>query len=221
MVNVKGWPPPAKEKGFIFDPSLVLYLPLYELDGAKFQSKDAYGHLCAVTDNIWTPGGGSFNGTSSKILITYSTAFVFPNAITVELWLKPIGATGDYGRYVGQNSGWFLGQQIADETNARWEIGGGDILNSGVGRVTVGSFNHIVGTYDKVDKTIYVNGSQVATKKLAVGISTNTNTIDISYDGGTTTRWVQGIFGEVRLYNRALTPAEVQHNYLATKGRYA
>ena len=29
-----------------------------------------------------------------------------------------------------------------------------------------------------------------------------------------------GLIGEVRIYKRALTPLEVQHNYLATKGRY-
>ncbi len=47
---------------FRYDPSLVLYLPLYELDGASFMSKDAYGHLCTVTGALWTPYGRIFAG---------------------------------------------------------------------------------------------------------------------------------------------------------------
>ena len=31
---------------YIFDSSVALYLPLCELDGTSFQSKDAYGHMC-------------------------------------------------------------------------------------------------------------------------------------------------------------------------------
>jgi len=45
------------KRDFIFDPSLVLYLPLYQLDGWAFMSRDAYGHLCSVTGAKWTPQG--------------------------------------------------------------------------------------------------------------------------------------------------------------------
>ena len=40
--------------GFIFDPSLVLYLSLWKLDGDSFMSKDAYGHLCTVTGALYS-----------------------------------------------------------------------------------------------------------------------------------------------------------------------
>ena len=36
---------------------------------------------------------------------------------------------------------------------------------------------------------------------------------------GTAELW-NGLIDEVRIYNRALTPLEIQHNYLATKWRY-
>ena len=52
---------------FIFDPSLVLYLPLYQLDGASFVSKDAHGHLCSVTGALWRPNGRWFDGTDDTI----------------------------------------------------------------------------------------------------------------------------------------------------------
>ena len=52
---------------FIFDPSLVLYLPLYQPDGASFASRDAYGHLCTVTGALWTPQGRTFDGADDII----------------------------------------------------------------------------------------------------------------------------------------------------------
>ena len=52
---------------FIFDPSLVLYLPLHQRDGSSFMSKDAYGHVCTVTGAVWTPEGRLFDGVDDYI----------------------------------------------------------------------------------------------------------------------------------------------------------
>lgn len=38
----------GEPEGFILDPRLVLYLPLWKLDGASFADHSAYGHLCTV-----------------------------------------------------------------------------------------------------------------------------------------------------------------------------
>ncbi len=45
------------------------------------------------------------------------------------------------------------------------------------------------------------------------------NTDSVKIGGGERETWL-GIIGEVRVYNRALTAAEIELNYLATKGRY-
>ncbi|MDO8687497.1 MAG: hypothetical protein Q7K41_02790, partial [Dehalococcoidales bacterium] len=52
---------------FIFDPSLVLYLPLYEPDSSSLMSKDAYGHLAAVTGATWGTLGRTFDGSDDQI----------------------------------------------------------------------------------------------------------------------------------------------------------
>jgi len=55
---------------FVFDPSLELYLPLYELDGSSFMSKDACGHICLVTGALWGSQGRTFDGGDDYIDIT-------------------------------------------------------------------------------------------------------------------------------------------------------
>ena len=42
---------------FIVDPYLVLHLPLSELDGKSFMSRDAYGHLGAWVTTIRRDAG--------------------------------------------------------------------------------------------------------------------------------------------------------------------
>ena len=77
---------------FIFDPSLVLYLPLYELDGASFMSKDAYGHLCTVTGATWTPRGRSFDGTDDHIALPQAAYQVAGDGddLTILIWYEQL-----------------------------------------------------------------------------------------------------------------------------------
>ncbi len=78
----------ADPKDFIFDPYLKLYLPLYELDGASFMSRDAYGHLCTVTGAFWTPRGYSFDGGRDYINAGSHSVFTLGTLDwTFEFWV--------------------------------------------------------------------------------------------------------------------------------------
>lgn len=71
----------------IIDPSLVLYLPLHELEGDSFMSRDGYGHLCTVTGALWRPDGRSFDGIDDFIsLPDFSTDFT--DEATIIAWVK-------------------------------------------------------------------------------------------------------------------------------------
>src|SRR3990172_2979813 len=54
---------------FVCDPDLALYLPLHELDGGAFKSRDSHGHLATITGALWTPGGRYFDGNDDVITI--------------------------------------------------------------------------------------------------------------------------------------------------------
>ena len=72
--------------GFISDPSLVLYLPLYQLDGTAITSKDAYGHLCSVTGVTWRPDGRCFDGVDDEIDCGNGSSIQIGGAITIGLF---------------------------------------------------------------------------------------------------------------------------------------
>jgi len=224
---------------FIFDPSLVLYLPLYGLDGASFVSKDAYGHLCTVTGASWRPNGRYFDGADDYIKeATRSEALALTGAQTHLAWIY-ISALGGYGitaRGIVASSntsqagcGVWLGSVNGD---IRWQCNDGATaanLEATTGFVTTGVFHLIGVSWDgttDAGKVLFINDGRVVDTDTSPVSSIIANpTVDNYFKIGI--RYVSlsygdfsGTIGEVWVYNRALSPQEIQHIYLATKWRY-
>jgi hypothetical protein len=84
--------------------------------------------------------------------------------------------------------------------------------------ISPNTWNHVVCTYGAGVKTIYVNGIQIAQTTGVTGtISTNTTGLYLGAYGPGTSFFLNGKIAESRVYNRALTAAEVLQNYNATK----
>jgi len=86
-------------EGYGFDPSLVLYLPLWKLDatsGGKITSQDAYGYLCTVTGAVWRPTGRYFDGADDEITMGDTSTFAWLHGAadttsfqsTISLWIS-------------------------------------------------------------------------------------------------------------------------------------
>ena len=210
----------------IFDPSLGLYLPLYELDGASFMSKDKHGHLCTVTGALWTPQGRDLDGGDDYLGFGADIAAFKPaTALTVGIWYKNdiseastriVSMAG-----VDSKQGWML--RAATDT-AVFHIHDGTAYRSVTSTsLTIGAWHFVVATYNKTDLRIYAEG--------ALACTPTAETDDIQYitpaslhigvrEGLDVVEFFDGKIGEVWIYNRALTPREIQRNYLATKWRY-
>ena len=211
------------KRDFIFDPSLVLYLPLYQLDGSSFASRDAYGHLCTVTGAVWRPNGRYFDGTDDAIDIGNPTALRITGQITIEAWVKTPDNTRTWQGIVGKISGaGARSYAIAFLTNdAEVRIspdGTATVASTHSNVISNDTWYHLVGVADGANVTAYLNAGG-ATPAAVTSIFDSITDVRI----GKTFAYYnafQGDIGEVRIYNRALTPLEIQHNYLATKWRY-
>jgi hypothetical protein len=78
----------------------------------------------------------------------------------------------------------------------------------GTTQLTVNTWTHLALTYDGSVLALYVNGTQVATQLQSGPIQTSTGALRI---GGNNIwpEWFAGLIDEVRIYNRALTQAQV------------
>lgn len=206
----------------------VLYLPLWRPDmaGDTIISKDIYGHVCTVTEALWTPYGRDFDGTNDYIDCGTNVA-AMPDVFSLEAWVK-WGGLNDSAHIVGWNTGAGGGLYIyyyaadltylalAGNNYRRWDQSPVDPLD--------GEWHHMVATLpgsgqSDMDNSILYADGQVQTINSTVTTGAQSAKTRI-YIGGNTSKYTDGLIGEVRIYNRVLTLQEVNRNYQATKWRY-
>ena len=221
---------------FLFDPSLVLYLPLYQLDGASFMSKDASGQVCTVTGALWTPSGRLFDGDDFIVITDTPFDFERTDAFALEIWLKTTSTSAESIFSKQANAGVYEGYSM--ELKATGQVYLNLVHDAVATKYTVinstntvndGAWHHVIvqnlalSGGDASDIQIFIDGSLETNVESsdtlgANSILNNVNLRIASRDGGG--QPFSGTIGEARVYNRALTPLEIQHNYLATKWRY-
>ena len=201
---------------FIRDPSLVFDAPLYKLDGASFMSKDAYGHLCTVTGALWTPRARDFDGVDDEIIAPDHPALDIDTSatggLTLEAFIKR-GETGSLDTVFWKGRNYSLAIRGSNELefgfyDGAWRIYGGS------GTIDTSWHQIAVVFVDASKVNFYIDGVLDIARDTTFTSSPVTDALTI---GGTD---FKGLYGEARVYNRALTPLEIQHNYLTTKWRY-
>lgn len=171
-------------------------------------------------------GTFSFNGSSNVITFPENSA-LNSQTVSVEVWAKTNATT--------QNGFWFEKGNVNTQYSLfqeggsiRWRANFGSGLVNMVSPTTASFINttdwfHIVATFVSGQQYVYINGNQVGSNTLTGTITTNANGCSIgAYGGfnGSRGYYYNGDIGVVKVYNRALTAAEVSQNYNALRGRY-
>lgn len=165
----------------------------------------------------------TFDGVNDIATIPNNTA-LDTQTPSVEVWVKTNATT--------QNGFWFekgsVNSQYAlfqEGANITWRLttNVGSLVAPAASYINTSSWAHVVATYTSGDRRIYVNGVQIASDTLAYTIPTNNNGMSIGAYGGTSgtnAYWYNGALSVCRVYNKALTPAEILQNFNALRGRY-
>ena len=99
-------------------------------------------------------------------------------------------------------------------TSAGEPAGGGtfglsDTALYGTAALAVKTWSHVAVTYDGEMLQLYLNGTQVSSTLQTGAIATSVNPLQIGGDS-LYGQFFKGMIDEVRIYNRALSPAEIQ-----------
>ena len=86
----------------------------------------------------------------------------------------------------------------------------------GATAIPIGQWTHIVGTHDGATGRIYVNGKQRGKTRVTRPLSRSAGPLLIGAAGGR--RSFRGVIDEVRIYNRALSRAQVRADRKAAVG---
>jgi len=177
--------------------------------------------------------GGSivFDGTNDYVNVPYNSILNTPSGATYEIWFKPAvgktgtflnrgtsdaGATPDNPRFVVYSTG---------KLYFDWSSTGSDVyLETVTEVVTLGSWNQVVGLASPNSQLrTFVNGSETSYATRVATLPATLPNTSTSLEIGAAT-WASSYFtgniAIVRLYNRALSTAEILQNYNATKSRF-
>jgi fibronectin type 3 domain-containing protein len=164
----------------------------------------------------WTTGyfGGavSLNGTSSEVDPPALGTF-YQAGFTFEAWVLKQSTkvdAGIVGTWVGNQGG---GAMLwIDHLTGDYRLALGTTLSNYVdsGRTpNVGQWQFVAGTYDGTTATIYVDGTQAASATFTGSLGSS-NTWRIGAYGSPAGGFFDGKIDNVRIYNRALSAAEIQ-----------
>jgi hypothetical protein len=172
----------------------------------------------------------SFNGTSDYIDTGNTFTFAQSSQFSAEVWLKildhsdrPVAAAGIIGKghyYDNQWDIWlYNNNSIYFETTGNPTRQGLVYLASPV--LALNTWHHYVATYNNGAKSIYLNGNLVGTQAYTgPGDFSNTNNVLIGRRFNDASRSLRGDVSVAKIYNRALSAAEVQQNFNALRSRY-
>jgi hypothetical protein len=91
---------------------------------------------------------------------------------------------------------------VADDSGNQYDIKTGIRPNTSV-------WKHFVGSYDGSKMRLYFDGELIGENSVSVTLSTQNNELIIGSNGGNQ-RFFDGLIDDVRIYDRALTPLEIE-----------
>jgi hypothetical protein len=187
--------------------------------GATVADSSGNGNTGTLSNATWTTvghaaGALSFNGTNALVTVPDSASLALTVGMTLEAWVNPT-ALGTTWRTVvlKEQPGNLAYALYANATSSRPSthvfVPTGEAILNGTAGLTLNAWAHLAATYDGATLRLYVNGTQVASSAVSGAIATTAGSLRI---GGNNvwSEWFKGTIDDVRVYNRALSAAEVQ-----------
>ncbi|MDP4687295.1 MAG: choice-of-anchor D domain-containing protein, partial [Salibacteraceae bacterium] len=160
-------------------------------------------------------GALSFDGTNDFVLISDTLGTVGLSEFTAEAWVKVSGSTGEIQAVLSSTGTEAFHFQLSDSASIH---NNAVYTNNGVlflpvfPRTPHNVWRHIALVAKSGDTRVYVNGAQIGTTNTATFdniLVTNNMRIGSGFSSG---RFFNGDIDEVRLWDRALSAAEIQAN---------
>jgi hypothetical protein len=199
-------------------PGLVASFGFNEGSGATVLDSSGKSNNGTIANATWTAAGKfgsalSFNGASSWVTVPDATSLDLTNGLTLEAWVRPSTLSGWRTALLKESAGGLSYALYAHNNTPNpavtVQIGGGDRSAEGTSPLPLNTWTHLAATYDGAQLRLYVNGVQAGSRAQTGNIAVSAAPLRV---GGNAvwTEFFAGLIDEVRVYNRALSPAEIQ-----------
>jgi hypothetical protein len=165
---------------------------------------------------VWTTAGRfggalAFDG-DDWVEVADAPSLDLTTGMTLEAWVKPETKAGWRNVIVKQRAGGLVYGLYSSDDSGRADgvirVGEVDRHASGT-QLSLNEWNHVTATYDNDKLRLYVNGLPVGVYNISGPIATSAGVLRI---GGNTVwgEFFKGLIDEIRIYNVALTQAQIQ-----------
>ena len=182
-------------------------------------------HTGVVSGATWATSGKfgpalSFDGSGGWVTIVDASDLDLTTGMTLEAWVFPTTTSGVRDILIKEGSSVDIYNLYARNWRGRPES---NVLIGGTNRTAEGTalaantWTHVAGTYDGTTLRLYINGVQAASTAVSGPIASSTGPLRI---GGNSLwgEFFQGLIDEVRIYDRALSQAEIQTDMVTPIG---
>ncbi len=187
--------------------------------GATVKDSSGLNNTGTLSGATWTLAGRfgaalSFDGVNDLVTINDAGALDLTTSMTLEAWVLPTTSSG-WRTVIMKEQPSQLTYALYTATGSSTNFPAGEIRTGAVvydteapTALAVNTWSHLATTYDGATLRLYVNGVQVASRARAGAIETSAGALRI---GGNSVwgEYFQGRIDEVRVYNRALTAAQI------------
>ncbi len=188
-----------------------------EGSGTTVADASGNGNAGTITGATWAATGKygkalQFNGTSALVTVPDAASLHLSSGMTLEAWVNPSAVNANWRDVVYKgNDNFYLEatSSNASRPDAGMIAGGGYADAFGTAALPANGWSHLTETYDGAALRLYVNGTQVASTAHTGTIASSTNPLQIGGDS-IYGQFFAGLIDEVRVYNVALTPAQIQ-----------
>jgi hypothetical protein len=174
------------------------------------------GNAGSIGTATWSTAGKygnalSFNGSGAQVAVPDSPSLRLTSGMTLEAWVFPTTVSSAWRDVIYKgNDNYYL---EATSWNGR-PVGGGILGGSyvesyGTAGLAANTWTHLAATYDGTTMRLFVDGTQVSSGAASGAIATSNGVLSIGGDP-LYGQYFSGRIDNVRIYNRALTQAQIQ-----------
>lgn len=176
------------------------------------------GNNGSVSATSWTTAGRyggalSFNGTTSIVTVSDSASLHLSSGVTMEAWINvpaaPLGWQAIVFKEMPADGAYFLYRSGYSASPVAGVFTTAEQTITGANGPPLNAWTHVAFTYDGATERFYVNGVLVTSRAQTGAISAANGVLHIGGDSVWGEHF-QGLIDEVRIYNRALTAAQIQ-----------
>ena len=197
-------------------PELVIAFSFDEASGTTVSDssgKGNNGNIINATRSAGKYGNAlSFNGTNAKVSVPDTSTLHLTTAMTLEAWVNPSVVTSEWRDIIekGNDNYFLMGTSSSNGApGAGGFLGGMNITTVGTSPLPTNTWSHLAATYDGATLRLYVNAVEVSNASRAGSMTTSTSPLEIGGDS-LFGQYFQGLIDELRIYNTARTPSQIQ-----------